>query len=242
MDLNTRVNNMLKFSGGSWVDTDTGEIIAPRGHSKKSDFMPVNNNVKSERSNKMRSFDKAFPPVKLPKLPTGLLINLAVVGGIGLIVYKLYTKFFGQTAIDKLTDKGDEAIGKTYKSDNQTKADQLGTTAASLQSKGLTVSNLHKSLADTFHNMLDSTWVDHDKIVKTILNEDVQTFRLVSVAYGTRDLNSWTKSLAHIFDSDAWSTSSLFSSHKNTGTLKDHLRMVLSDDEQSKISSYLAVI
>jgi hypothetical protein len=185
--------------------------------------------------------------LSLPKvnLNPSSVINIAVIGGIGLLAYKLYHSFFGNSLsdlIDAKTENGQKAIASTYVDASQSKADQLKQTAASLSSKGLVVSSIHQGLANTFHNMLDSAWVDHAKIVKTILGQNIQTFRLVSVAYGTRSLPTYGNSPAHLLNTSSWSLTNLFSSTKYTGTLKDHLREILTSSEQSQISKYLAVI
>ena len=78
------------------------------------------------------------------------------------------------------------------------------------------------------------------KIVKTILNQDVQTFRFMSVAYGSRELTLYIDS--HPF-SGGWSISNLLSfSNKQVGTLKEHLQLVLSESDLTRIHSYISVI
>jgi len=72
------------------------------------------------------------------------------------------------------------------------------------------------------------------------LQEDIQTFQLVSVAYGTRELTVYID--AHPL-SGGWSLANLFSlSNKQIGTLKDHLLLVLSSDEITKLHDYIAAI
>jgi hypothetical protein len=185
-----------------------------------------------------------FSMPKMPGINIGLLLNLAIVGGIGLVGYKLYNKFFGgaDSILSNTNDKGSQALAKTFVSTNQSKADTLKSTAASLNTKGLSVSSLHQSLANTFHDYLDSMWVDHDKIVKTILGENVQTFRLVSVAYGTRDLKNYVNSPAHILNLNNWDITKFMSADNSVGTLKDHLNLVLTSGELKQLSQYLAVI
>ncbi|MGC5276223.1 hypothetical protein ACPXAM_24100, partial [Escherichia coli] len=64
-----------------------------------------------------RSYGKsALSGVKLPNVST--VINLALIGGVGLIGYKLYNKFFGgadsiiSSALDTAKTNGAKAIAK----------------------------------------------------------------------------------------------------------------------------------
>jgi hypothetical protein len=146
--------------------------------------------------------------------------------------------------IDTAKNKGDAAIGKTYHDTNQTDADIISTNTNSLASKGLFVSDMHRSIAKSFHDWLNRTWVDHDVIVKNILKENIQTFRLVSVAYGTRPLPYYAMSPLHIANVGLWDgiKASWNPSDQYSGTLKTHLTIILTDDEKKKISHYLSVI
>ncbi len=181
---------------------------------------------------------------KLPAL--GGLLNIAVVGGVVYIGYKLYLSLsgglgslgslFGGSTLSAAaaTSNGDAALANTFISTSQAQANVLSGTASSLSTLGYSVSSLHQGLANTFHDWLDSIWVDHAQIVNTILNESVPTFQLVSVAYGTREILTYVYShpLNDLF---------LLNS-KQTGTLKDHLKLVLSNSEQVQISQYLSSI
>lgn len=205
----------------------------------------------NKRQSMANSYSRPAPrgrsKIQIPNINIGLLINLAIPVAIGLVGYNLYKKFFGGDAqtsmINDKNDKGSAALGSTYVSSSQATADTLTNTAASLATKGLTVSAMHKSIANTFQTWLNSLWVDHDRIVATILKEDIQTFRLVSVAYGTRSLPTYAASPAHIATVGIWSQiSSLWDDNQYTGTLKQHLNGILTDSEKTKISKYLAVI
>ena len=214
---------MLRHSGGSWVDTETGEIIAPRGHAKPPPLMKV----PSFKQTSAKSF--TMPKINLP--PIGTIINIAVMAAVGLAGYKLYMKFFGQSALDIANTKGSAAMAATVISNDQAKADQLSATSGSLGSKGLVVTDMHKSIANTFHDMFNTWWINDDEIVKTILGENVQTFRLVSLAYGSRTIP----------DYDAWHIGSVLSA-KDALTFKDTLKLVLDSDSLAKIHAYYTVI
>lgn len=223
------LESWYKVKKGINVDVDTGEIL---------DFVP------KPMRRVTRSFNtSSFPKMPMPKAAT--VINIALIGGVGLVAYKLYHKFFGTDASDVISntaDVGKLSLSKTYVDTSGAKAAQLTATASSLASKGLQVTQLHQSLANTIHGYLDSAWVDHDKIVKMILGQGIQTFRLMSVAYGTRSLQNYGNSFAHVLNTSSWSLDNLFSKTKYVGTLKDHLQEVLTSDEQTKIRSYLSVI
>ncbi|QQL51091.1 hypothetical protein [Mucilaginibacter ginkgonis] len=233
-DYNSRSYNRKKhyaFTHG--LDIETGELL---------NFKPSANAKNPYR--KMAYRKNPLSGVKMPSAST--VINLAMIGGVGLVGYKLYQKFFGDTSVSDAADaakqKGAVALGSTYVDSNQAKADSITNTQSSLAAKGITVSTTSASLANTFHDWLNSLSVDHDQIVNTILKMDVQTFRLMSVSYGTRDLATYAKSPLHLLNADVWSLGNLFHENKMIGTLKDHLKIVLYAAELTKIHAYYSVI
>jgi hypothetical protein len=230
-DLAGRVGNMLRIS--------SAPAYAPYVEKRPDPSWGQGYNVKMPKYQKS---NRGFKVPSMPNLPVGSIVNIAILAAVGIAGYKLYTMFFGNSVIGAKADNGQAAIDKTYVDSNQAKADLLKGTAASLQSQGLSVSTLHSGLADTFHGWLDSLWVDHGQIVTAILGENVQTFRLVSVAYGTRDLSTYINSVFHVFNAGNWSIANPLSSTKGVGTLKEHLTYVLTADELTKIHDYISAI
>ncbi|MEB0278963.1 hypothetical protein [Mucilaginibacter sp. 10B2] len=221
-DNNSRVSSFLK--------------MAPHPPIPKDYYYAVKMPTLPKSNRRPKSF--TLPKINLPNPAT--LINVVIIGAVGLGAYKLYQKFFGNDPIQDANDKGAAAAAKTFVSNDGATATALKQTRDSLANKGLVVSNMHTQLATFFHDNLNNLWVDHDKIVKSILQENIQTFRLVSTAYGTRDLSRFANSPAHLLNGRSWTD--MFTSSKLVGTLKSHLLIVLTSSEQSKLSKYLAVI
>lgn len=207
-------------------------------------------NPRSARYNPMysRRSKIKIPSFKLPAM--GGLLNIALIGGAVYIGYKLITSIgSGVSSITSLfspspqttaVDAGNAALAKTFVSDAQAQANTLTATASSLGSSGLSVSQLHRGIADTLHGMLNSQSPDQAEIVAIIKQQSIPTFQLVSVAYGTRDLNVWWDN--HPFQANFWSPLEWIGSHHDTGTLYGHLTMILSDSSQGEISQYLSAI
>ncbi|MES2110948.1 MAG: hypothetical protein V4577_19480 [Bacteroidota bacterium] len=225
-----------RFSGGT--DNQASSVLRMSGGNRQRPFEVTMPKLPSSR----RVFAARASSFKLPDLPMpkpATVLNIAVIGLIALGAYKLYQKFFGQSLANQKEDAGQVAFDKTYVDTKQAKADSLTSLTNNLKSTGLTVGALHQSLANTLHDLMDSVFVDHDKIVATIKTMSKQTFQLVSVAYGTRELNTYKS--VHIFNPDAWKGFGLFST-ESQDTLKAHLILVLNDDEESEISSWLSAI
>jgi hypothetical protein len=221
--LDQRVNTMLRTSGGTYYDPDTGEVMHPRGHQTKK-----NMSYPSYKKPSSKSF--SLPNIKIPNFDVSKVLNLMLIGGVGFLGYKLYNNFFGQTAIDKAQAAGVAALSKTYVSDSQAKADSITATASSLAAKGLVVNNSNKITADTLHVWMDSYWVEDAYIVKAILGMSVQTFRLVSTAYGSRTLSSYA----------VWHFTTIGQNEELT--LRDALILTINTAEKTKIHAYLSVI
>ncbi|HVW94940.1 MAG TPA: hypothetical protein VHA56_03145 [Mucilaginibacter sp.] len=222
-----------KFSGGT--DNQVSAVLRQSKAPPGAGLFPVV--MPKLPPYKKRNLSFKAPNIDLPSITT--LINIAVIGFIGLAAYKLYQKFFGDTLANKKEDAGNTAFDKIYVDTKQSKADEVTATAASLNSAGLTVSDLHKKVANSLHDLMDSIIVDHDKIVATIKGEAIPTFQLVSVAYGTRTLNTYKA--WHIFNPDAWKGFGLTGTDSQD-TLKAHLNLVLSSSELSSISQWLSAI
>lgn len=211
------IESGYKTKMGIDLDMDTGEIL---------NFKPKRM-AYTARGRKM-------PQISMPDL--GKILPLAMYAGIGLIGYKVYKQFFGQTAadvVDDKADKGSKAVAALTVDANQAKANAVQATAASLQRTGLNVSDSHKKIADWFNEAMDSWWVDTASIVKTILGQNIQTFRLVSVAYGARTLKQYCDYHISAFASKA---------RNEPITFADSLKLVLSKDELKKIHGYISMI
>jgi hypothetical protein len=85
---------------------------------------------------------------------------------------------------------------------------------------------------------MDSIMVDEIEIVKIIKSEGIPTFKLVSVAYGTKLLDKYAQ--YHPLSSYFWA--GVFTDNKTQGTLKDHLTHVLSSDNINQIHAYIDAI
>jgi hypothetical protein len=172
------------------------------------------------------------------------VLNLALVGGIAYAAYLVYTKFlskFGNDPIDDAKQKAAVITGSAYVDTAASKVVTQQNTTTALATAGYVVNNDHQQIANTLHDMMNTTgFVAGDKIVATIKNMAIQTFQLVATAYGTRNLNAYAKSPAHLLTSAAWVD--LFKVDKDVGTLKDHLKITLSSSQLSQISTYLSKI
>lgn len=208
---------------------------APNASGNRGGYIRYNNKMPYNRNSK--SF-------KLPAM--GGLLNIALIGGAVYIGYKLLTSVGGgissifSSPQSVASGKGDAALAATFVSDNQAKADTLTATASSLNSAGYGVSSLHQGIANTLHGDMDTWWVNDDEIVNIIKQESIPTFQLVSVAYGTRNLNTWWDT--HPFNANFWSPVNMVSSNQDTGTLSDHLKLTLSSSALAEISQYLGAI
>jgi len=182
---------------------------------------------------KVKSSFKALLPYLLPA---------AFIVGVGVVFFKVYHQFFGTTANDSARDAAD----KVGASDLTTRAATTATSLSSLQqqlaAQGLTVGNLHQSLANNLNTLMDSVWVDHDAVIALVQSMGIETFQLTAIAYGQRELATYRNDLAftHIFNPAVWAD--MFSSSKLYGGLKFHLQAVLSSGEFSSLGAYVNTI
>ncbi|MDN3584734.1 hypothetical protein [Mucilaginibacter flavus] len=216
------------------IDPDTGEVL---------DFKP-NKNLKNPY--KMANF-KSYkaPSFKMPNPKS--LIDLAIVGAIGLGGFILYNKvfkpFMTNSAIDKANSDGEKAVGADYVNTQSSQIKTAKATATSLGSQGYSVGSLHQGNANLLHTLMDREVVDHDEIIKVVKGMSVPTIKLVSIAYGNRSLPNYAKSWIHVFNVNftTWGKS-LFSDDVLTGKLVDHLTYVLYASECKQITSWLDAI
>lgn len=229
--LKNRENHYYQSQG---IDTETGEVL---------DFKP---NTRLKNPYRMKAnFKKLSSGLPLPA--PGKLIDIAVLGAIGLGGFILYQKvfkpFLSKDPVDKANDDAEKAAAAAYVSTSKSELDRSKATATSLAGKGIVMSDLHKGNADYLHGLLDSNWVDHDQIVKTIMGMSKQTFQLVAVAYGRRSLPNYVKGYAHIANVSLWTTiSSIWTDDVWTDTLKNQLKAILTSSELAKLSSWLDAI
>lgn len=233
---NHYIKSGYKAKMGIDLDPETGEIL---------DYVPPKN-VKNPYKNmanypRQSGINLRSLSYKLPQPKQA--INIALLGFIaygGYIVYKKFLSPLGNSPIEDAKLNAEKIVAKSYVDTPASKIQQTNATATTLANQGLQVADLHKNLANTLHSYLNSANVDHEKIVKTISSMAIQTLQLVSVAYGSRNLNTYAKAPLHVFNSASWSD--LFSDNKMVGTLKDHLNAVLASSELSKLSKYLQSI
>ncbi|MET3979987.1 hypothetical protein ABIB62_002670 [Mucilaginibacter sp. UYP25] len=204
---------------------------------RKSDLPPhplrrsQNRNSNTMAQNRSTSFK--MPKFNMPNINIGSVINLAILGFVGIAGYKLYNMFFGgaSNVIDDKKDKGERAAAAMYVSSDQAKADTAKSTAASLSSKGLIATSQHGKLAIYYNDLFNNMFPDHGKILATVKGQNVQTFRLVSGVYGKREIYWYTKfSVIHL------------TAKETAFTLGDTLKMILSESELKSIHSYITSI
>jgi len=229
--LKNRENHYYRSQG---IDTETGEVL---------DFKP-NTRLKNPYS-MAKSFRTGFSGISMPS--PDKILNLAIIGGIGLGGFLLYQKIFkpllSSNPVDKANADADKTVAAAYVNTTKSQLDRTKATATSLAGGGIALSDLHKSNADYLHKLLDSNWVDHDQIVKTIMGMAKQTFQLTAQAYGVRSLPNYVKGYAHITNVSIWTTiSSMWTDDVWTDNLYNHLTAILTSSEQSKLSSWLNAI
>lgn len=168
----------------------------------------------------------------------GNLTNFALFAGIALIGWKIYNNFFKDSPADVAKDIAEKNLA-IFKTDTQTsQSDSLATQKTELEKRGLFVTSLHKTIANNLYNEINATWQDDDKIVSIIKGiKTNDTLKLVSQAYGIRDLNNYAKTHFHL---DALITMPW--NNYMEGDLKYHLTKVLSDSAQKQIQSKLSII
>ncbi|MEB0260750.1 hypothetical protein [Mucilaginibacter sp. 10I4] len=178
-----------------------------------------------------------MPKFNMPNINIGAVINLAILGAVGIAGFKLYNMFFGGASniISNTQDRGEKALAGTFVSTEQSKADSLKNTASSLSTKGLSISNQHMQLALNWHDMFDRMFPNHSSIIANLKKSNIQTLRLVASVYGTRPIDGFTY----------WSIQDgLFTDNKKGYTFKDAIKMILSDSElkEKSIASIINVL
>jgi hypothetical protein len=227
---NHYIKTGYKAKMGMNIDPETGEIL---------DYVPPKNAKNPYKMGyQRRSFSK--PNINLDP---NKFLNIAVIGAIGYGAYIIYKRVLSpltNSPIEDAKEIAEKQVSKTYVDTKASKSQQVTSAKTTLASRGLTVSSLHENLANTLHSYMDVASVDEAKIVKTISGMGNETFQLTAIAYGTRELATYRNSVTHLFDFAVWTD--MFSSTKMLGTLKDHLKVVLSDSDQKKISGKLSLI
>lgn len=160
------------------------------------------------------------------------LVYLAIVGFVGL---KLYNVFIKPSISQKAQEKDEKIAVKNYTSRESSESNVVDTLTSDLKNQGMKVNASHISQANLLHSLLDSPWVDYDKIVKMIRGMSRQTYLLVFSAYQLRELRNWDNT--HNFDIDSWKD--IFSDKKLYGSMKYHLEVVLKPEHLKQIHSWL---
>lgn len=230
---NHYIQSGYKAKMGMDIDPETGEIL---------NYQPPKN---AKNPYNMR---KGFKPHSLGAGTKSILDAVlsyapyAIIAFVGYSLYKKYlANFLSSSTLDTVKDNAQKVVDTAYVNSDASKVTATNATTTALAAQGYTVSTLHQNLANTLYGMLDTSGIaDGSKIVATIKGMSDQTFQLTSSAYGRRNLNAYAKSPTHLFTLAAWSD--LFSNDKLMGTLKDHLKTVLTSSEQSQISHYLSLI
>jgi hypothetical protein len=211
------------------VDPDTGEVL---------DFKPNNNLKNPYKMAYRKSFKASGFSMPQPKK----ILDLAIMGAIGYGAYLLYIKILkplGNSAMDDSKDKAEKIIGESYVDSTAAAVQNNKATATALSQTGFLVGNLHTKNAGLLHDLMDTSWVDHDEIVKVIKGMSLTTFQLVNSAYGVRDLATYAGSFTHTLNLAMWTVGTQWGIQKLTGTLKFHLNTVLTSGELGSISKWL---
>lgn len=214
------------------VDPETGEVL---------DFKPNKNLKNPYKMAYRKSFKASGFSVPQPKK----ILDIAIMGAIGYGAYLLYIRILkplGNSALDNAKDKAENIIGESYVDSTAAAVQNNKATATGLAKTGFSVGSLHMKNAGLLHDLMDSAWVNHDQIVKTVKSMSKQTFQLVATAYGVRELPKYAGSFSHVLNGSLWTFGSSWGVNKLSGTLKQHLNIVLTSSELGSISSWLNLI
>ncbi len=175
----------------------------------------------------------------LPKLP-GIALPLVITGVIGAAGYWVYKKFAVNTPDQKAQDTADKAGLTNLTTRQVASVNSLDALKKSLSARGLNVSNVHQSFANTLNAAMNTSAIDHGEIIKIVKSMGLETFQLTAIAYGQRELRGYVTSPLHIFEPDFWIDS--FSTLKLYGTLKYHLQVALTSSEFLSIGAYVNTV
>jgi hypothetical protein len=181
-----------------------------------------------------RSFKSAFG--KATKgFAGGQILTFGILGFVLLFGYGLFKKFMATSPFGSASDGADKLGSSTLTTQNAAATTGLNGLKDALAKQGLVVNTQHIALGNQINQLIDNTLVDGGVVVKMVQSMSFQTFQLVCIAYGQRELRNYRNS--HLFNPASWAD--LFSEKKMYGTLKFHLDIVLSSSQLSVIASYL---
>lgn len=170
-------------------------------------------------------------------------INMAMLAGGGFLVYTIYKKFFGSTLFQSASKDVDKEGLEHFTSRPAAEGSGLENLKKSLATQGYVPNNTHITSANSLNQMLDRSSVDEELILRTVKSMSIQTFQLVAICYGQRELKNYRNSIAHIFDGDVWNDMFLSNGgSKLYGSLRYHLTVVLSDKELKQIQSWISKV